>query len=115
MAAAKTPVITKGTAGFVEPGRGVWGGVVDPGTSIISNGKHHSGREDLKLGIFFFSTVDHGDTWTSNIPGVVATSWQADQPDTDRTCCTLIVAKTGQIEFSNGAAATGWCWVLSRA
>jgi len=114
--AAVTPVTTKSTAGYVDPHNGIYGGAVTDGTtSLVSNGTHHANRADLKETIWYFTAIGVGDTWTSNIPGIVAVFWQPDIPDTDRGAAVLTDADTGTITFSRGgAAADGWLLVKSR-
>ena len=114
--AAKTPVTTKTTSGYVEPAAGIFGGVNPITTTLLLVGKSYAQRADLKEGIYFFSDIDDGDTWTSNIPGIVAVAWQADQADDDLIGATLTTAATGVITFQGETTnATGWLWVKSRA
>jgi len=113
--AAKTPLTTTSTAGYVVPSQGIYGGVNAANAAMTTNGTHHASRQDLRLSIFYFTDIDDTDTWTSNIPGIVAVAWQANQADTDKVGATLTTAATGVITFdAQNANSAGWLWVLSR-
>jgi len=113
--AAKTPVTTTTTAGYVVPALGVYGGVNAVNAALITNGTHTANRLGLKMGIYYFSDVDDTDTWTSNIPNIVAVAWQADQANTDKVGASLTTAATGVITFDcENANSNGWLWVLSQ-
>jgi len=112
---AVTPTTTKSTSGYVDPHLGMYGGVVPTDTdSMISNGKHYSNRYGFKETIWFFSSVDHDDTWASGIPNIVAVFWQSDVANTDEVGAVCTAKATGTIKFqcaANGAA--GWLLVKS--
>lgn len=111
--AAKTPV-TQGTAGY--PGaNGVFGGVNPISTALITVGALHASVDGMKFRRYYFADIDDTDTWTSNIQGIVAVAWQADQVDADIVAATLTTAATGVITFdAQNANSNGWLWVLSR-
>jgi hypothetical protein len=113
--AAKTPLTTRGTAGYVEPYLGVYGGVCALADNIKSGtAEHLANRNGLKLSIWFFTDVDNADTWTSGIKGVKACAWQGADPDDDGGAVSLVTAATGEIGFAmQNADSEGWLWVLS--
>lgn len=114
--AEKTPITAKTTAGYVDPGKGVFGGVNAVDAALISNGTHFADRHGFQFSIFPFADIDDGDTWTSGIHGVIAVAWQADQADTDKVGATLTEAATGTITFdAENADSNGWLWVLHRS
>jgi hypothetical protein len=118
--AAKTPVMTRSTAGHVEPGLGVYGGVCAVTDNILSDtAEHLANRNGLKLSIFYFgpsasaNDIDNGDTWTSNIQGIKAVAWQGADAADDCCAATLTTAATGVITFqAENANSEGWLWVL---
>jgi len=112
--AAITPVTTKSTAGYVDPKKGLYGGVCALADNIKSGtAEHLSNRQGLFTSIFFFSDVDNADTWTSGLPAVKACFWQGCDPDDDGGACSLLVAATGQIGFAmQNAASEGWLLVF---
>ena len=111
--APKTPVIDRTPAGFVVPGKGVYGGVNAINGALLTNGKHHADRNGFQLDIFHFADIDDTDTWTSNIEGIIAVAWQADQVDADIVVATLTTADTGVITFdAQNTDSVGWLWVL---
>lgn len=121
--AAKTPVTTRSTAGYVDPGLGVYGGVATGTNNLVSDvDEHLVNRNGLKLSIFYFgpsasaNDIDDGDTWTSNIPGIKAVAWQGADIADDCVAATLTTAATGVITFAaENANSEGWLWVLHAA
>jgi len=117
---AKTPVIDNTIAGFVDPGKGVYGGVNTSTANLLTGtDEHHANRLGLKMSIFYFGPsagafdIDDEDTWTSNIPGIVAVAWQGADPDDDAVVPFLSTAATGVITFqSESDHSEGWLWVL---
>lgn len=119
--AAKVPIATAATDGFVVPGLGVYGGVQTTTNNLLTDvNEHHSNRLGLKFGFYYFgpsssaNDIDTGDTWTSNISGVVASAWQAADPTDDKVTSALTTAATGIFTFtSQNTNNQGWLWVLS--
>ena len=111
--AAKTPTMTRSTAGFTEPGKSLYTGVNAVDADLITNGTHVADRNGFKLDVFYFSDIDDADTWASGIKSIQAVAWQADQADTDKVAATLTAAATGTITFdAENANSNGWLWVL---
>lgn len=76
---------------------------------------HYANRNGLKMSIFFFSGITNatGDTWASNIPGIVAVAWQGADATDDAGVPFLETPASGTVRFEmqNGSA-EGWLWVL---
>ena len=116
----KTPIIDNTTDGFVVPGNGVYGGVATVTQNLLTDtDEHHSNRNGLHLSIFYFgpsnsaNDIDTGDTWASNIPGVVASAWQAADGTDDKVTSALTTAASGTFTFtSQNTNNEGWLWVL---
>lgn len=67
---------TQGTAGFIDPHRGIWNGAGAYGTNLFAGG-----RADFARGLgplaFFFTGFSNGDTWTEpRLRGVRALATQ---------------------------------------
>ena len=113
--AAVTPVTDNTTAGFVDPDKGVYGGVNTSTANLLSGvNQHNDDVKGLRFSRWYFSSVGNADDWTSNLPGVVAVAWQAADPDDDAGGVFLATALTGNIQFQmQNAASEGWLWVIS--
>lgn len=113
--AAKTPVIDNTTAGYVDPDKGVYGGVNTSTANLLSGvNQHYHNVKSLRFSRWFFDDMDNADSWTSYIPGVVAVAWQGADPDDDAACPFLEDAATGKITIqSENDDIEGWLWVLS--
>ena len=112
--AAKTPNMTRSTAGFVDSRMGLFGGVVSV-TDNLNTGtnEHISNRNNLELLIFHFTDIDTGDTWTSGMDNIVAVAWQPEDPNDDSVRPALTTQLTGVVEFvSDNADSAGWLWLL---
>ncbi len=111
---AITPVTDTTTAGYVIPNLGVYGGEAATSESILTEGKRFHNRNNMKLRIYYFSSIGDGDTWTSGIKGIIACAFQADNDLNWQIVASPTVAATGVVTFqTNGAARKGWLWVLS--
>ena len=115
--AAVTPVVTRSTSGFVDPGFGVYGGVNPINTNLIDVGTSISNRIGYQLSIFFFSAVNDTDDWTSDMNGIIAVAWQPDQANEDICAVTLTTQGTGQTSAvvtwnCQNSSSGGWLWVL---
>ena len=118
--AAKTPIIDNTVAGYVVPGLGVYGGVATVTQNLLTDtAEHHSNRNGLLLSFHYFgpsnsaNDIDTGDTWSSNIPGVVASAWQAADATDDKVTSALTTQAGGIFTFtSQNTNNEGWLWVL---
>ena len=120
--AAKTPLTTKSTAGYVDPALGLYtecAGRTNSTAATTTNniksdvGDVMSNRNGLKLSVFFFTDIDSGDTWASGLKGVKATAWQGADATDDVGNAVLTAAATGTISFIvTNANSEGWLWVL---
>lgn len=118
---AKTPVVDNTTAGYVVPGKSVYGGVSTTTNNLLSDvDTHIADRQGLKLSIFYFgpsnsaNDIDTGDTWTSNISNIVALAWQPADATDDKVSPSLTTQATGVVTFTaeNATNNEGWLWVL---
>ena len=118
---AITPMMTKGTAGYVESKLGVYGGICALADNILTDTAQHLGnRLGLHLSIFFFDDVSNADTWgtaTAGLKQVVACAWQGADPDDDGGAVSLLSVDSTkghcQIGFAmQNANSEGWLWVL---
>ncbi len=111
-----TPAITAATTGFVVPGASVYGAGSTASTStnnLLSDvDKHYANRNGLKFSIFYFAAAANTDTWTSNIPGIVALAWQGADADDDAGVPFLSTPSSGEVTFQMQGTAEGWLWVL---
>lgn len=121
--ASQSPTTTRSTAGFVDPGSGLFGGINAVNAALVTNGTQLLNRNGLQLSVFYFADIDAtGDVWdassTTQPPrNVVAVAWQADTANADAVGVTLTIAGTGQtdptIAFeAENANSNGWLWVL---
>ncbi len=115
--AAVTPVTDNTTAGFVDPDRGVYGGVNTSTANLLSGvDQHNDNVKALRFTRWYFISVDNADDWTSNLPGVVAVAWQGADSDDDAGGVFLATAAGGVIQFQmQNSSSEGWLWVLSSA
>ena len=118
---AITPVTDKSTAGFVDPGNGLYGGVNAINASLSTEGTNFLNRNGLQLSIFHFVGVSDTNTWdgTSTIApprNIQAVAWQGDDDTDDRSGVTLTTTGAGQtdpvVTWSQGSGGDGWLWVL---
>ncbi len=114
---AITPVTDNTTAGYVDPDRGVYGGVNTSTANLLSGvDQHNDNVKALRFTRWYFSSAGNADDWTSNIPGIVAVAWQAADPDDDAGGVYLKTALAGVVGFQmQNSASEGWLWVLSSA
>jgi hypothetical protein len=120
---AEVTPVTKGTAGYLPPDLGVWGGVCALADNIrTGTAEPLANRLGLRLSIWYFASVGNADTWTVStvglLKGVKACAWQGEDPDDDcgAPSITAIDTTTGQCTISfamQNAASSGWLWVLS--
>lgn len=114
---AATITTTKSTAGYVDPGMGVFGGVVTA-TANLNSGTDQplSNRHGLQLQIFHVTDMGTGETIATGIPNIVAVAWQPEDCTDDVAGVCLTAQSTGTVTFiATNAANAGWLWVLSGA
>ena len=113
--AAKTPVLTRSTTGYTDPGRSFRAGAGNSGSDLTSvSGNHNAGREGTRLQIFYFDDIDATDTWVSGIKDIRAVAWQAQDAVSDAVGVALLTQSTGTISLqAENANSSGWLWVLS--
>jgi hypothetical protein len=112
---------TKSTAGFVEAGKGVFGGIATITNNLNTDvNTPLADRQGLKLGIYHMTDVANTDTWASGIPAAYACAWQPEDA-TDDDARAVITAYTAVGErsrggsvftFVTGGTRAGWLWVL---
>ena len=109
----KTPTTTKSTAGYVDPRKGVFGGVTT-GTGNLNTlvNQRISNRLGLQLLIFHFTSMSNGDTWTSNIKNIVAVAMQPEDANDDGSTAFLTAQTTGTITIQAGTSTSGWLWIM---
>ncbi len=117
--AVKTPVTDNTVAGYVVPGKGMYGGVGTTTNNLLTDvDQHLADRQGLKEDIFYFGPsnsakdIDNGDVWTSNIPGIVRVFWSAADATDDLVNPVLTAAANGEITFiSTNSNNEGWLLV----
>ena len=91
---AITPVIDNTTSGYVDPRKGLWGGICALADNIrTGTAQHLVNRQGLNTSIFFFDDVSNADTWGTasiGLKGVVACFWQGCDPDDDGGSASLL-------------------------
>jgi hypothetical protein len=107
--------MTISTAGYVDPDRGVYGGVNTSTADLLTGvNQHYDNVQGMRFSRWFFSDIDDTDSWTSNLPGVVAVAWQGADPDDDAVVPFLEEPVAGKITFqAENANSVGWLWVIS--
>lgn len=112
---ARTPVSST-EAGYVDPLRGLYTGVITAGQDVLTNGTKSNLRNNYITEIYYFdaseSVVDN-DTWASGISGIKAVFTQCDegQSTADAVSAHLDTA-AGLIRFKVEQAETPSFWLL---
>jgi hypothetical protein len=116
--AAKTPVTTKSTDGYVNPDQGYYGS--DSGITVTGNmiaaGDRKNDLKGLRHSVWFFSDIDTGDHWMSGIKGIRTVAWSPVDAtdDVGGVCCAVV--SSGRVNFIvTNADSQGWLHVWSRA
>jgi hypothetical protein len=131
--AEMTVAATPATTGYVDPKKGVWGqvpnlrqnssGVAQTITNnVITDVTNHiADRSNLKLSVFYVSSVENTNTWTSEIKNAVACAWQPEDATDDDVRIAITAVGTASGERSRGGSVftavaggtrSGWLWVL---
>jgi len=111
--AAKTPITDKTNDGYVDPFRGIRG---FGGADVHADGTTIN-KEGLRHRVFFFPSLDNGDTWASGISGCVACAWQASTANGEGALffSSEAARKTGDIAFITSTGnSEGWMHVWSK-
>lgn len=109
---AVTPSVSVSDTGYVNPHNGVFGGVATATNNLRTDVA--SLRNNVQGCLFtrhYFGDVSTGDTWTSNIPNIVAVAWQPADATDDAAGVFLSAQATGAVGWI-GTNAEGWLWVI---
>ena len=85
---AIVPVLP-GVTGYVNPYTGLRGGAV-AATGVLTVDGRVFDRRNLSCFVFFFASVDDGDTFDVGPKKPVAAFWQGDDVDDDHVTATII-------------------------
>ena len=106
--AAKTPV-SVGTAGYVDPVRGLYVGPLADDEQYLDEGSYITHRRQLVHRVLYFADIDDGDTWASGIPNILACAWQGNDAAADNDVVQATAAASGTVTFRAEASnSKGW-------
>lgn len=111
--AEATVNMTRGTAGFVDPRMGVFGGVCAVTDNLNTDtNQPQANRNGMELLIFHLTSVANTNTFTTGINDIVGVSWQPEDATDDDVRPSLTTQTTGVVTFVAGGTRAGWLWIL---